>query len=492
MTADMTWRRTVAAWAVSLGLLVLAGCTVVIDSQPHNTPFVAAAGGRPAAALALADSLSETSVALSFSGGGARAAAFALGALHGLDALPAGPAGSAGSLLDQLRFITSVSGGSMTAAYYGLHGKQGLAEFRQVALLRDSEALLRSSLFNPMNIARLLAGGLNDRSTFQWWLDDEVFKHATFADMSRPGRPLVWINATNLRQRIAFPFHQGAFDAICSDLASYPVAEAVAASMAVPLVFTPIVLEKHPERCADTLPEWVDMYALTFGESMLSQSLLQALRDFRDTSSGRFVKLVDGGLSDNFGLTSIQQLRMLTGSPNAPWSDRDAINVRNLLFVVVDGGRQPTVDWTRIPSGPNGLDLALASIDAAIDTNVRLSYDSFVPMIRRWQDDMVRYRCGLPPDEQARIRAEKNGRWQCDDVRFTVTRLSFNDLAPARAAALHAVPMRLKLPPADIDALIAAGRDAMVNNLAVRNFVARVQAAAPGEPAPGPTLASQR
>lgn len=458
--------RTLAACALAL----LTACAAGPESAPRNRGLTPATAAH-AAALDPRDTLVENSVMLSFSGGGARAAAFTLGALQGLDTLPNG---EGGTLLDQVRFITSVSGGSMTAAYFGLHGKAGLPEFRRLALLGDSEGALRTSLFNPRNIWRLLSGGLNDRSTLPTWLERSVFKGATFAQMSQQGRPVVWINATNLRQRIAFPFHQRAFDALCSDLSSFPVSEAVAASMAVPVVFTPIVLEKHPERCQAPLPDWVDSYGLAFGDSMLAHSLLQTLHDFRDLGTGRYVKLVDGGLSDNFGLSSIQQSHLLMGTPHAPWSERDAIRIRNLLFVVVDGGQQPSGNLNQDLDGPSGIDLAMAAIDAAIDTNVRLSYDSFVQMIRRWQDDTVRYRCKLPDDAQRRIRDRQPG-WRCDDVQFTVTRLSFGDLAPARAQALNAIPTRLKLPEHDIDALIEAGRDAMAHSLSVRYFAARAQ-----------------
>jgi len=467
------WRpRSGAPRALAGALaLCLAGCAVVMDNQPRNRPWAPAqADGRVASttsALPQAGPLAdETVVALSFSGGGARAAAFALGALHGLDTAPAG---NGRSLLAHVGFITSVSGGSMTAAWVGLHGTGALDEFRRVALLRDSEQGLRASLLNPVNLLRLAAGGLNDRSTFQRWLDDEVFHGATFAQMSQPGRPVVWINATNLRQRIAFPFHQRAFDALCSDLASYPVAEAVAASMAVPLVFAPVVLEKHPEQCGGPLPDWVDSYSLAFGETMLAQSLLTALHDFRDTRTGRYVKLVDGGLTDNFGLTSIQQSRLLMGTPHAPFSEADALRVRRLLFLVVDGGRRPAVDWNRGVDGPGGLDLALAAIDAAIDTNVRLSYDSFLPMVRRWQDDVIRWRCALPAAVQQQQR-DQRAHWRCDDVQFGITRIGFDDLGPQRAAALHAVSTRLSLPAADVDALIAAGREAVGANWQVRLF----------------------
>lgn len=140
------------------------------------------------------DVVGQTTVAMSFSGGGTRAAAFAFGALQGLDAMR-GHGGA--SLLDDVAFISSVSGGSITDAYYGPHGKASLTTFRSV-LLKDGEAGLRFSLLNPVNLARLFAGGLNDREDLRTWLDEDVFRGATYADMFRRGKPIIWINATNV------------------------------------------------------------------------------------------------------------------------------------------------------------------------------------------------------------------------------------------------------------------------------------------------------
>ena len=71
---------------------------------------------------------------------------------------------------------------------------------------------------------------------------------------------------------------------------------------------------------------------------MLAKATSDALQDYRDVANGRFLKLVDGGLTDNFGLSSIQQSRLLEGTPLAPLDEAEAMHIRRLLFVVVDGG----------------------------------------------------------------------------------------------------------------------------------------------------------
>jgi|SRR4051812_14129521 NTE family protein len=86
-----------------------------------------------------------------------------------------------------------------------------------------------------------------------------------------------------------------------------------------------------------------------------------------------------------------------------------------------------------------------------------------------WERDVVRYRCALPADEQARLRAAKPG-WRCDDVSFTLTRISFDDLDPGDAARLHAVPTCLRLPAAAVDEFAHGGAEALRRNAAVAAF----------------------
>ncbi len=455
--------------AVLAGLaFALAGCAVVTGNVPHNQPAkpAVAVAGPPAAAASVpvADHVPPADVvALSFSGGGLRAAAFADGAMQGLAAQPGTPGRN---LLQQVGFITSVSGGSLPAAWVGLHGTDSLDEFRRAALLHAGTRNDGSNVSNSVSLLRLAGDGLTH------WLDDEVFHGATFSSMSAPGRPMVWINATNLNQRLPFAFDQLNFDALCSDFGSFPVADAVAASMAVPLLFSPVVLEKHPDQCTTPLPRQLGGATSPWGDTMLARATAEALRDYRDADEGRYLKLVDGGLTDNFGLSSIQQSRLLAGTPLAPLDAAQALQLRRLLFVV-DGGQHPVISWDRDVGGPSGLELAFASVDAAIDTNMRLSYDNFLVMSRRWQDDLVAWRCALPDAERERQRTLRPD-WRCEDVQVVVSRISFDDLDAARAARLHQISTSLTLSRHDVDAVIEAGRDAMLGNATVQAFARRL------------------
>jgi NTE family protein len=103
----------------------------------------------------------------------------------------------------------------------------------------------------------------------------------------------IHIYASDLYNRRPFVFSR-TFEAICSDFSSYPISYAVAASPAVPIVFSPIGLEMFPDACKTPLPAWVDRAIKRRGEGEILRSAAQGLLCNRDADQVRYVELVDG------------------------------------------------------------------------------------------------------------------------------------------------------------------------------------------------------
>src|SRR5665213_426733 len=82
--------------------------------------------------------------------------------------------------------------------------------------------------------------------------------------------------------------------------------------------------------------------------------------------------------------------------------------------------------------------------------------------------------------ERARKRFGAPANWNCRDIKLTVSRVAFDQLGPERAKALNAVDTRLKLPADQVDAVIAAGHDALRANPTFREFLKGI--AVPGAP----------
>ncbi|MDE2048786.1 MAG: patatin-like phospholipase family protein [Betaproteobacteria bacterium] len=437
---------------------------MTLDNQPVNQPIDAA----PPLPLQAADGVGEHLLALSFSGGGIRAAAFSLGALLALQG-----GGQVPDVLDDTQFITAVSGGSLTAAYYGLYGREGLPRLRHEVLTENFELDMRLSAWWPANWLRLLeSGGINDRSNLARTLDRRVFHGATFADLYAQRKPTVWINATDLFNRIPFTFTPPVFAALCSDLARLPVAEAVQASMAVPLVFAPVVLKTYPDHCTQPLPPWVARADADPDAPQVLRATARAVRNFRDPAVMRYVKLVDGGITDNYGLSSILISRSVADTPYGPFTQTDAVRMRHMLFLVIDAGRGPSGDWALRADGPSGIDMAKLATDTAIDAASRTAYDGFRMMVRAWHDVIVAYRCTLKAAEVQRLLGARAAGWDCRDLAFEVSLVRFSDLDRDRAQRLNDIPTRLALPVRQVEDAVAAGRDAVWGNAAFKRYLA--------------------
>jgi NTE family protein len=394
--------------------------------------------------------MSENSIVITFSGGGLRAAAFAHGVLTALETVRT----PEGDLLDDVAVLSSVSGSSLTAAFYGLNGRDGLKRFRETVLLPGFESGLRLSLFSPANLVRLLNGGLNVREDFGDVLDSKVFHGATFADLYRNPRPSIRIHATDLYHRVPFPFLPALFVVLCSDLTRYPVADAVAASMAVPMVFAPIVIRTYHEGCPPP-PREVENLRVKGETSQAIAAIFRAISAYRDPNVN-YIKLADGGLTDNYAVSLLTTARIVYRTPYAPMSARDAVRIRRMLVIVVDASRGPSGDWLRTEEGPAGLDLALSATDAAVDSAARLYADAFDDMIEEWQRSVIDYRCSL--EREGAIRLGGPADWHCGDVRFTIAHLSVHEIPSPLRERIEAIPTRLTLSADEIDATIEGAR----------------------------------
>ncbi|MEZ5592856.1 MAG: patatin-like phospholipase family protein [Gammaproteobacteria bacterium] len=141
--------------------------------------------------------------------------------------------GSRAELLDEVDSISAVSGGSFTAAYYGLHADGIFEDFEDLFLKRNVQRDLFRGLFNPL---RWFSSTGRTEMAVKYY-ENTLFQGATFADMRRDNHPIILINASDLGYGVRFSFIQEYFNLLCSDLMSFPVARAVAASSAVPVLF---------------------------------------------------------------------------------------------------------------------------------------------------------------------------------------------------------------------------------------------------------------
>lgn len=220
---------------------------------------------------------------LCFSGGGTRAAAFALGVARGLAELDAGGA----PLLERVDRVVGVSGGSLTAAQVALdRSPAALEAFERRVLREDLErAMVRSAASQGWSlVARELTRGDVAAGCF-----GDRLPGGSFAAL--PVRPELWVQTTDFATGRPRVLSRDGLAAAGHDPAGVAVVRALAASAAFPGIFPPVRLQPA------------------------------------DAAVGSATYLGDGGIVDNLGLEPTLDAWEAGGPP---------AGARALLLVVVN------------------------------------------------------------------------------------------------------------------------------------------------------------
>lgn len=265
--------------------------TIDVQSVQHTSDPGIRPATRPTASPIVADTDKDSFfVGIAISGGGSRSANFAAACMFQLEQL---------GLLERADYISSVSGGSLAAAYYCISTDD---EWNPGNVQRKLTHSFASDMIwgtiVPWNLVVMLMSDW-DRSdvladSFQKTLFTRDGHGLTFGDL-RPERPRLLLNATDLQSGRSFVFCNESFDQLNSDLSKYPLGHAVAASSAVPVLLHQVTL-----------------------------------RDY-STVFKQYRHLVDGGVVDNLGVRTLvetyrSQLRASGGTAYR----------RGAVFIVID------------------------------------------------------------------------------------------------------------------------------------------------------------
>ena len=384
----------------------------------------------------------DTVIALSFSGGGMRAAAFSHGVLTALADTNIRTRGGPVSLIDRVDIISGVSGGAIPAAYFGLKKRAALADFRERFLLRNAEKSLSTDV-NITNLSRGFSGGIERLDAIsalarrQFVQRRDLRRHEPDAAAARLDQRVRHLqpHAVPVRPRCVRRAVLGlhAVSGVARGRGFGGGAGVLCAGG------DPELLRQMPL----PLPEWVERVRNNPDSPPMLRQYADAIVRYRK-GDVKYVKLLDGGLVDNYGLAGFTISRLLSNTAHGPLSAREGVKLRRVMFMVVDAGRQPSGAWSKTVAGPSGVDLIMATADTATGSSAAQSYTAFSEMMNDWQARLVAWRCRLSATERARLGAGPN--WNCRDVKFYVSRVGFEQLGQERAAQLDAVETRFKLP----------------------------------------------
>lgn len=306
----------------TVGSLLLSGCSLSAYQNRRLAQNPAEESIKASTSVTQPRGTEDVLVALALSGGGSRAAYFSGASMLRLQTVLAD---EEIDLLKEVDVISSVSGGSLAAAYYCISGDPGGAAMRSrrvwdektVKKLMSRDYLDRwvTNWFWPVNAVRFWTTAYDRTDIMAQTLEDNLFdvhwggRGLKFRDLN-PERPYLILNATDGTENAGgedhfghrFTFTREDFaENLNSEIGRYPISWAVMASAAFPGAFNYLTL-----------------------------------RDFRESNSDkkRYLHLFDGGNADNLGLESVRDIILKAEHENPE-------RYRKYIVILVDSYKEP-------------------------------------------------------------------------------------------------------------------------------------------------------
>lgn len=279
-------------------------------------------------------------IGVAISGGGSRAANFSASVLKSLNEL---------GILRHINTISSVSGGSLTAAYVATHFPELTLNSMtnepwdrvKQDLSRDIRSAWIEKTLRPDNFLKTTLGDTGRTRFLADVLDDFYFHDARFSSLESSEAPSLIINATAINQLHGIPltgcinggdlsirakfgsfsFTEEIFsNCLKSDISKYKISMAVASSAAFPGVFSSVPLARF--------------------EKLISPK--------SEIVTGEYLHLMDGGPSDNLAIEGI------TADAVAEYKNWERSKFDDCLLIVIDSYVQGAPDRRNSQVDPRG------------------------------------------------------------------------------------------------------------------------------------------
>lgn len=438
-------------------LLGLTGCASLSAQENDLLLDASESQGYRLSSLSSERASDDLLVVVSFSGGGKRSAAFGYGALTAMRDLTFTYNGRTLNLLHEVDILTGVSGGSFPAAYYALHRDAIFDNFREDFLDEDLNDEIAGIYLLPWRWDWMVNPNWGTNDEMARVYDEKMFHGATFGDLEKLGPPFAMVQATDLGNGASFPFIQSQFDLICSDISSYPLSRAVAASNGFPILFTPIVLKNYRSDCAMKEPLWVTKGMAD--PDPLSRKRQQAMlaRSYMRVDGPSYVHLIDGGVGDNLAMRGLLDYISRYDNPSdAPDPSGRLSRLTRILFISIDGQADQDRTISNAPIVGDVMRIAGAVTSNTID---RYNFET-LRLARSAADNLA--------SNLTRLRCAKGGAGP--GARAAMVHIALTD--QPGADTLKDIPTGLTISSEQVDRLTAVGRDAVERSAQLSQFLA--------------------
>ena len=374
-------------------VVLLSACSTVAPYKNEKTitSIDINKGYRPKTSIKKGDD-NNNLIVLMFSGGRSRAAALGYGVLEELSNTYITVNSQKKSIADNIDIVFGVSGGSILAAYFSLHGSETVPNFDKNFLQRDFQNQLIDKFLSIGNWPKLMSDQYGRGDLLQEELNNTLFHHATFHDLeyNRKG-PYAIISATDMSIGQKILFTQTFFDMLCIDLGETEIARAVASSSSVPLIFAPITYNNNAGNCGFSFENLMNrkLSNKTLNtRSQKSKNLNDAreiLNLYQDSKARPYIHLVDGGLTDNLGLSTLLDLYDIS-SYETMYERAKSEGVKNIIIINVNAQNKIQSNIDSTANIPNSIDAINTIINVPIDIHSANSIKRFRQFVDEWKE----------------------------------------------------------------------------------------------------------
>lgn len=235
------------------------------------------------------------------------------------------------------------------------------------------------------------------------------------------------------------------------------MARAVAASSAVPVLFNPVVVETFPESCKPNDPAFIE--TLKFRDRMNDQ-VVEALKELQvyidKKADTQFIHFVDGGITDNLGLRAGLEIVEAIGGANAAQRILEGKPARQIMVISVDASTKSVENMNDKNIQPSVADVISVATDVQLQLYNRATFDLMETSLKRWAEETS------TPERTASSYFVK--------VQFKSIQKRRSDIP--RFLKLNRIPTNFSLTEEQVEKLIRAGRELLLENPEFKRFLA--------------------
>jgi NTE family protein len=285
------------------------------------------------------------------------------------------------------------------------------------------------------------------------YYDRNIFRGGSFNDIFARDGPFIEINATDLGIGARFSFTQERFNMLCSDVGTFKVARAVAASSAVPVAFAPVALRNY-DTCPEQNPDWYSPGHDDFKDNPRMGAVLADYRSYQDKQDRPFLHLVDGGITDNLGIRALyDRVELMGGARNTARALHN--EPRYIIIIVVNAATQPKNPMDSSDKTPSSVQVMDSVTSAQIERYTVESLTLLEEGYKKWAAQLSTP--GHP-------------------VKPFFIKLDFESIADKKQRnLLNNMATSFSLPDNEVDQLIEAGRSLLRQSPAYQSLLQQIR-----------------